>query len=66
MSDALWDSRKYRLLNIIDDFNLEVLHIESALSLLTMRVIRVLDYLKETRGLPEMIRVDNGPEFIFH
>jgi putative transposase len=33
MSDALWDGRKYRLLNIIDNFNHEVLHIESNLSL---------------------------------
>jgi hypothetical protein len=28
------------------------------------RLIRTLEYLKEFRGLPEMIRVDNGPEFI--
>lgn len=28
------------------------------------RVIRVLSRLKEERGLPEYIRVDNGPEFI--
>jgi putative transposase len=66
MSDALWDGRKFRLLNIIDDFNREVLHIESDLSLPALRVIRVLEFLKETRGLPEMIRVDNGPEFISH
>jgi putative transposase len=29
-----------------------------------LRLIRVLERLKESRGLPEMIRVDNGPEFI--
>jgi len=62
----LWDGRKFRLLNIIDDFNREVLYIESDLSLPALRVIRVLEFLKETRGLPEMIRVDNGPEFISH
>lgn len=28
------------------------------------RVAQVLDRLKETRGLPEVIRTDNGPEFI--
>ena len=39
---------------------------EADLSLPTMRVIRVLEYLKEFRGLPQMIRVDNGPEFISH
>lgn len=66
MTDTLWDGRCYRLLNIIDDYNREVIHIESDLSLPTMRVIRVLEYLKEFRGLPTMIRVDNGPEFISH
>lgn len=66
MSDTLWDGRKYRLLNIIDDYNRELLHIEADLSLPTVRVIRVLEYLKEFRGLPKIIRVDNGPEFISH
>jgi len=66
MSDTLWDGRRYRLLNIIDDYNREVLHIESDLSLPTVRLIRVLEYLKEFRGLPQMIRADNGPEFISH
>jgi putative transposase len=66
MSDTLWDGRRFRLLNIIDDYNREVLHIESDTSLPTVRLIRVLDYLKQFRGLPQMIRVDNGPEFISH
>jgi putative transposase len=66
MNDTLWDGRKFRLLNIIDDYNREVLAIEADISLPTLRVIRTLDYLKEFRGLPEMIRVDNGPEFISH
>ena len=66
MSDTLWDGRRFRLLNIIDDYNREVLHIESDTSLPTVRLIRVLEYLKEFRGVPKMIRVDNGPEFISH
>ena len=66
MSDTLWDGRRYRLLNIVDDYNRELLHIEADLSLPTLRVIRVLEYLKEFRGLPDIIRVDNGPEFISH
>lgn len=64
MSDSLWDGRKYRLLNIVDDYNREVLHIEADTSLPTVRLIRALEYLHEFRGLPKMIRVDNGPEFI--
>jgi len=66
MSDSLWDGRKYRLLNIVDDYNRELLHVEVDLSLPTLRVIRVLEYLKEFRGLPGIIHVDNGPEFISH
>jgi putative transposase len=64
MSDSLWDGRAYRLLNVIDDHNREVLWIEADTSLPAQRVIRVLQCLEECRGLPHMIRVDNGPEFI--
>ena len=64
MSDSLWDGRTFRLLNIVDDYNREVLHIEADTSLPTVRLIRVLEYLREFKGLPKMIRVDNGPEFI--
>lgn len=64
MSDSLWNGRRFRLLNIIDDFNREVLAIETDTSLPALRVIRVLEKLLATRGKPEMIRVDNGPEFI--
>ncbi|HRN48711.1 MAG TPA: IS3 family transposase, partial [Niabella sp.] len=66
MNDTLWDGRRFRLLNIIDDYNREVLAIEADTSLPTTRVIKTLEYLKEFRGLPNMIRVDNGPEFISH
>jgi putative transposase len=64
MHDSLWDGRSFRLLNVIDDYNRQVLWIETDTSLPALRVIRVLDQLKESRGLPQMIRVDNGPEFI--
>ena len=64
MNDALWNGRRFRLLNIVDDYNREVLHIEADTSLPTVRLIRTLEYLKEFRGLPQVIRVDNGPEFI--
>ena len=64
MSDSLWDGRKFRLLNIMDDYNREVLAIEADTSLPALRVIRVLENLKQRRSLPKMIRVDNGPELI--
>ena len=64
MHDSLWDGRTYRLLNVIDDYNREVLAIEVDTSLPALRVIRVLERIKAVRPLPKMIRVDNGPEFI--
>ena len=64
MHDSLWDGQSYRLLNVIDDYNEQVLSIETDTSLPALRVIRVLDKLKQIQGLPKMIRVDNGPEFI--
>ena len=64
MHDSLWDGRSYRLLNIIDDHNRQVLAIEADTSLPVLRLLRVLERLKEVHGLPKMIRVDNGPEFI--
>jgi len=66
MSDSLWDGRKVRLLNILDDCNRELLWVEADTSLPTLRLIGVLEALKELRGLPKVIRVDNGPEFISH
>jgi putative transposase len=66
MSDSLWNGRKFRLLNVEDDYNRQMLAMEADISLPALRVIRVLEYLKEFRGLPKMIRVDNGPEFISH
>jgi len=64
MSDSLNEGRRFRTLNIIDDHNREALSIEIDFSLPASRVIRVLDRLAEARGLPESIRIDNGPEFI--
>lgn len=64
MSDSLWDGRKFRILNIIDDYNREALHMEIDTSLPSLRLVRILDQLKSYRGVPKVIRTDNGPEFI--
>jgi putative transposase len=64
MSDALVSGRKFRVLNLLDDFNREALAIEVDTSLRAERVIRVLDQIVKWRGKPLRIRVDNGPEFI--
>ena len=66
ISDSLTDGRKFRILNIIDDFNRESLAVEVDTSLPALRVIRTLEQLASTKGSPKQIRVDNGPEFISH
>jgi putative transposase len=66
MSDALVDGRKFRVLNVIDDFNRESLAIEVDTSLPSRRVIRVLERIVARRGKPTCLRTDNGPEFISH
>jgi putative transposase len=66
MSDALEDSRKVRILNVIDDYNRQCLSIECGISMPSQRVTRILDELIELRGTPQSIRTDNGPEFTSH
>lgn len=61
--DKLWNGRRFRMLNIIDQFTKECLAIEVDTSLNGQRVARVLDRIAAERGLPESIKVDNGPEF---
>jgi len=63
-ADGLTDGRKFRTLNIIDDYNREVLGVEVDYSLPAGRVTRLLDKLVERYGKPERLRSDNGPEFI--
>lgn len=62
MQDALWDGRRFRTFNVIDDFNREALAVEIDSSLSAQRVVRILDQIAVWRGLPNRIRFDNGPE----
>ncbi len=62
--DSLYCSKTFRTLNIIDEGTRECLAIEIDSSLPVTRVVRVLNRLKEERGVPSQIRMDNGPEFI--
>lgn len=64
MHDALYQGRRFRTLNVLDEGVRECLAIEVDTSLTAERVIRVLEQLKAGRGLPRQIRVDNGPELI--
>lgn len=62
MSDTLYSGLRFRVLNIIDEGVREALDIVVDTSITAVRVVRVLEQLKAQRGLPEAIRVDNGPE----
>ena len=63
MSDAFADGRRFRVLNVIDDFSRECLAIEVGTSLPGIVVTRVLDRVAARRGYPAVIVSDNGPEF---
>ena len=63
MSDQLWRSRRFRLFAIVDDYSRECLALLADTSISGERVTRVLNVLAATRGLPQYIRSDNGPEF---
>ena len=63
MSDALFNSRRFRTLNIIDDYNREAIWIEVGLSIGAKHMTDLLEWIIKERGKPKAIRTDNGPEF---
>lgn len=63
VSDALANGRAVRALTVLDDFTKESPAIEVDSSISAPRVTRVLDGVIDERGVPEGIRIDNGPEF---
>jgi putative transposase len=63
MEDKLMNGRKFRAFTLEDAFSRESPAIEADHSLTGQRVCRVLDHVAGVRGLPEVIQIDNGPEF---
>lgn len=61
--DQLANGRRFRVLNVIDDFNREVIGQLTAFSISSLQVARFLTQLGEQRGLPKQIVCDNGTEF---
>jgi transposase InsO family protein len=64
VEDRTHEGRKYRMLNVIDEFTRECIAIRVNRRLKAIDVIDVLSDLFILRGVPVHIRSDNGPEFI--
>jgi len=64
VSDALSSGRKIRALTIVDEYSRKCHRIEVDTSIGGQRVTRVLDEIAQFEGLPSLITIDNGPEFI--
>ncbi len=64
VEDRTHDGRKFRMLNVIDEFTRECLAIRVDRKLRSTDVIDVLSDLFILRGVPAHIRSDHGPEFI--
>ena len=62
VSDQLTDSRRFRILAIVDDCTRECLALAADTSLSGIRVARELDQLMIERDKPKMIVSDNGSE----
>jgi putative transposase len=61
--DTLSSGRRFRVLTLVDDFTRECLTLVADTSLTSLRVVRELDRVIETRGCPRTIVSDNGTEF---
>ncbi len=64
--DALYDGRRFRVLNIIDHSNREALAVEPGFSIPAARLIRVMNSLVDFYGLPDSIRFDDGAAMAGH
>jgi transposase InsO family protein len=64
VEDRTHDGRKYRMLNVVDEFTHECLAIRINRKLKAFDVIEVLSDLFMLRGVPGHVRSDNGPEFV--
>lgn len=63
VSDQLSTGRRFRILNIVDDYSREMVGQLVSVSISGARVSRFLNELSKTRTLPKSIVCDNGTEF---
>jgi putative transposase len=62
--DRCANGQALKCLTVVDEWTRECLALEVGSSLGAAQVIAVLDRLVEEYGVPEVLRSDNGPEFI--
>jgi transposase InsO family protein len=61
--DELANGRRIKTLTVLDDCSEEAVSLVVDTSMPALYVTRVLDQVAAERGLPNVIRTDNGPEF---
>ncbi|MFN3671527.1 MAG: IS3 family transposase [Bosea sp. (in: a-proteobacteria)] len=64
VEDRTHNGRKFRMVNVIDEFTRECIAIRIDRKLKSTDVIDVLSDLFILRGVPGHVRSDNGPEFV--
>jgi putative transposase len=63
VSSRTHDGRAFKMLTLVDEYTRECLAIDVARTMTSDDVLERLAWLMATRGVPEHIRSDNGPEF---
>ncbi|MAM87491.1 MAG: hypothetical protein CME36_09320 [unclassified Hahellaceae] len=63
VSDQLSNGRRFRVLNVVDDFSREMVGQLVSVSISGRQVARFLDRLCDERATPQKIVCDNGTEF---
>jgi putative transposase len=64
VTDSLFNGRRFRSLTVVDNYSRECLAIEVGQNIRGEDVTGTMDRLREVRGIPKSIKMDNGPEFI--
>jgi putative transposase len=64
LEEKSFSGAKLRVLCVSDEFTRESLAIKTSLSFRSERVCEVLKRLIAKRGVPQALRMDNGPEFV--
>ena len=64
MEDTCMNGSKLRILTILDEYSRECLSVFVSRSIKSKDVVTELNKLLISRGIPEYLRSDNGPEFV--